>query len=149
MKNLFISIVLIFSFSLTYCQKSNFGIGIIVGDPTGISAKFWIGDNSAFDAAAAWDIAGGNDALLLHADYLKHNLDLVSVKKGQIPLYYGIGMRIILLNEIHVAARVPLGVSYIFDDIPIDSFLEIVPVLNILPSIQFDVDAAIGIRYYF
>jgi hypothetical protein len=149
MKKLFVFLFIALFCSISFSQRSKIGLGVIIGDPTGISAKFWTGDNSAFDAAAAWDLAGGSDALLLHADFLKHKFDLIPVTKGELPIYYGIGARIILMNDINVAARIPVGISYIFDDLPLDTFLEIVPVLNILPSTHFDADAAIGIRYYF
>jgi len=34
-------------------QNSGVGLGVIVGEPTGISAKVWISNNSAFDAGVA------------------------------------------------------------------------------------------------
>ena len=39
-------------------QDSGFGLGIIFGEPTGISFKGWIGRRAAFDAAVAWSFEG-------------------------------------------------------------------------------------------
>src|SRR5262245_41316938 len=47
------------------------GLGIIVGEPTGVSAKIWVGGNTALDAAAAWSFAD-EGALHLHGDFLAH-----------------------------------------------------------------------------
>ena len=33
-----------------WAQDSGLGLGILVGDPTGLSAKLWLGDSSAIDA---------------------------------------------------------------------------------------------------
>ncbi len=149
MRRIFIFSIVVFSTFTGYCQKSKFCLGVIIGDPTGISSKIWVNENSAFDIAAAWDIAGGNDALWLHADFLKHKFDLLNPEKGQLPLYFGVGARVIFTHDAIVTARVPLGISYLFEDIPFDSFLEIVPALNVLPTTEIDLDAAIGFRYYF
>jgi hypothetical protein len=37
-------------------QDSGFGIGIIAGEPTGLSGKLWLGGNNALDMAAAWSL---------------------------------------------------------------------------------------------
>lgn len=132
-----------------FSQGGNFGLGIIIGEPTGLSAKLWTGESTAFDAAAAWTLSDNYDALNLHADFLKHNFELIKVDKGQLPFYFGLGAKIVLANDPVIGIRVPVGLSYIFADTPLDIFLEIVPTLNLIPSTDFDIDGGIGIRYYF
>lgn len=146
--------ILIFSFICfsvaLFAQKGNLGVGIILGQPTGISAKLWNGRTTAFDAAAAWSINPDGGAMHLHADYLIHNFELLQVEEGMLPLYFGIGGKIILGPEVGFGVRVPLGISYIFnDDLPLDAFLEIAPTLNLVPSTGFSIDGGIGVRYYF
>ena len=140
--------------------RDGMGIGVIVGEPTGISLKKWIGDDRALDAGIAWSFSE-NDSLHLHADYLFHRFDLMSGPevKGQLPLYFGIGARVKLKEENNgrgrndgdalVGVRVPLGISYLFADAPFDLFAEIVPVLDVAPDTDFDLNAAIGARFYF
>lgn len=48
-----------------------FGIGLILGEPTGLSIKKWIGPERAIDAAAAWSLAE-HERFQFHADYLVH-----------------------------------------------------------------------------
>lgn len=69
----------------------NFGLGVMVGEPTGISLKSWNNDRSAFALGAAWSF-GRYDALHLHGDYLLHNW-FNDVEDGALAFYYGIGAR--------------------------------------------------------
>jgi hypothetical protein len=133
---------------------SGIGLGIIVGEPTGLSAKAWLSGNTAVDAAAGWSVR--HEYVHLHADFLHHNFGLLDVDPGDLPFYYGIGGRLVLAggdnnnnDEVTVGLRVPVGVSYLFDAAPFDLFLEVVPLLNLLPETEFDVNGAIGVRYYF
>lgn len=129
-------------------QDNDFGLGIILGEPTGISLKYWVGSNAAIDGAVAWSF-GNNDSLHLHADYLFHKFNLFKVEKGKIPLYYGIGIRVRAEGRTRVGVRFPVGISYIFEKAPLDIFLELAPLLDLVPDTDFRFNGAIGIRYYF
>jgi hypothetical protein len=134
-------------------QDSGFGLGIILGEPTGLSLKQWVDGNTAIDGAIAWSF-GKHDALHLHADYLVHNFKLFKMEQGKLPLYYGIGGRIKFEENGHdeetkIAVRIPVGISYILANSPLDIFLEIAPLLDLTPSTEFDLNGAIGIRYFF
>jgi hypothetical protein len=135
-------------------KPSGVGLGIIVGEPTGLSAKAWLSGNAAVDAAAGWSMR--HRYVHLHADFLLHNFGLLNVDPGDLPLHYGIGGRLVLTggdkddkDEMTVGLRVPVGVSYLFDTAPFDLFLEVVPLLNLLPETEFDINGAVGVRYYF
>ena len=58
-------------------EPKGLGIGVMVGEPTGVSVKKWLDATHAIDGGAAWSIAG-DDALSLHADYLFHRSGLAS-----------------------------------------------------------------------
>ncbi|UCH82722.1 MAG: hypothetical protein JSW50_09590 [Candidatus Latescibacterota bacterium] len=128
--------------------QGTFGLGIIVGEPTGISAKWWLSERSAIDAAAAWSFSD-DSAMTLVADYLLHNFDLINVEKGQLPIYFGVGGRVKFESDSKVGIRIPVGLAYIFDGMPLDAFFEIAPLLDLIPDTEFNVNAAIGIRYFF
>lgn len=151
-----LSLLLISTPLLTHAQGSGFGLGIIAGEPTGLSAKAWIGDGSAIDFAAAWSLEG-RDFFQLHADYLRH-ASVIEVDKGFLPFYYGIGARMVILEDkfrredeedILFGLRIPLGITYLFAGAPLDIFAELVPVIELFPSTDFEVDGGVGIRYYF
>ena len=129
-------------------QNKDLGLGIILGEPTGVSFKIWTGSNTAFDGAVAWSFINGG-AFHVHADYLLHSFNLIHVESGRLPVYYGIGGRIKFLDDAGIGVRVPVGLVYLFDNAPIDIFLEVVPILDLAPKTDFKINAAIGGRYFF
>ena len=130
-----------------FAERGPLGLGLILGEPTGISAKLWLGDLHAVDAAVAWSFP--DDAFYVHANYLFHITDLISVDTGQLPVYFGVGGKISLRDDPRVGVRVPVGLNYLFESTPLDAFVEIAPGIGLYPSTRFDLGAAIGIRYYF
>ncbi len=155
-----VSCLLLFMLSsgINYAQaKDGLGLGIIIGEPTGLSLKTWLSGNKAFAAGVAWSFS--SDATFhFHADYLIHRFDLIHTPElqGSMPVYYGIGARFKLKddnkrrdNDDKLGIRFPLGLSYLPPQTPLDVFLEIVPILDIVPDTSVGFNAAIGIRYYF
>jgi predicted dehydrogenase len=140
-------------------QRSGTGVGVILGEPTGISLKHWVTADHAMAAAAAWSLAG-RDALQLHADYLIHNFDAL---RGDLPdppaLYYGVGARLQFLegrsgrsdadDDPVTSVRFPVGCCYFLGRSALDLFVELVPSLDVAPSTEFNLDAAVGARFYF
>ncbi len=135
--------------STAVAQPRGFGLGIIAGEPTGISAKFWTGAKTGIGMAAAWSTESGN-AFNLHADYLIHDFGIFKVNKGRMALYYGVGGRLVdTKGDTFIGARVPVGINYLFATSPLDLFVEVVPVLNLSPDTDLDFDGGLGIRFWF
>ena len=135
--------------------QDKFGLGLMVGEPTGLSLKYWLDKERAIDGAAAWSYSE-NDSFQLHGDYLFHDYELFDAH--DLPFYYGLGARLKFKdsdgrgrNEDHAifGLRVPLGVTYLFEDEPIELFFELVPVLDLSPDLELDINAAVGLRFYF
>ena len=124
---------------------NKYELGFIVGEPTGISAKQNLGNNKAIDAAAAWSLSG-KGGLSLHSDYLWFRNDVFKVKKGKLPLYYGLGARVRFQDKSQVGARFPVGLQYFFKDERFTVFAEIAPILDLLPDTAVTLNAAIGFR---
>ncbi len=154
MKKIFICMVLIAVLipvsSAASEHRSSFGAGIILGEPTGVSMKLWTGGSTAVQGAVAWSFTEHTN-LHLHADYIWHRWNVIKVEKGSLPLYFGVGGRLRLRDEVDdtLGVRFPVGLAYEFADAPFDLFLELVPVLDLTPSSEFDLNAALGGRYYF
>lgn len=130
-----------------WAQDEGFGLGILIGEPTGISAKVWTSEYTALDAAMAWSFAE-QGFLRLHSDLLFHRY-LIDVEQGELPVYFGLGAKLVFASELELGIRFPLGIAYQFDSYPFEAFLEVVPVFNLIPKTQLDMDAGIGFRYYF
>ncbi len=130
-------------------QEKDFGLGIILGEPTGISAKKWLNDKAAIDGAVAWSFVTPS-SFHLHADYLIHDFNLLNAKKGKLPLYFGIGLRVrIRSGDNRLGIRAPVGICYIFEQSPLDIFLELGPILDLTPETRLRITSSVGIRYFF
>ncbi|MEJ2616343.1 MAG: hypothetical protein P8Z35_15410, partial [Ignavibacteriaceae bacterium] len=64
MRNIFLAAALLLIINSTNAQNRNFGLGIILGEPTGLSAKLTVNHINAFDFAAAWSFKDRGNLLL-------------------------------------------------------------------------------------
>jgi hypothetical protein len=131
----------------THAQElpGNMELGIIMGDPTGLSGKYWTGSDTAFDFGLAWSLRG-EGSMHIHSDYLLHkdwNPDEL-----QLRLYYGVGARLLLTESPKMALRIPGGVQYLIQDTRFGLFFELAPLLNIIPDTSFEVNGGLGVRYF-
>ena len=131
-------------------NSSGFGMGIMLGEPSGLSGKLWSGGINAFDFGLAWSTSK-NSGVAFHADYVWHKMDMITVDKGALPFYYGIGVRYRNRDnsDDNIGVRVPFGLDYLFTQSAFDVFFEVVPILDLAPDTDFDINVAIGGRYFF
>ncbi|KPJ53681.1 hypothetical protein AMJ39_04060 [candidate division TA06 bacterium DG_24] len=129
-------------------QQRPLGLGVIVGEPTGVTGKWWTGGRTAIDAALAWSFADEN-AMHLHADYLVHNFDMFELGDAVMPFYFGVGGRLKLEDDSRFGMRIPVGIAYVIAGTPLDLFLELVPVLDLAPETELRLNGAFGMRYFF
>jgi hypothetical protein len=131
-----------------------FGLGVIIGDPTGISGKDYLNKERAVDGALGWSSGGFH----LHGDYLIHKPNVFQIDRYPVNLYYGLGARFISWkdNRPHheddkssFGPRAPVGLNLNFNDPAIEVFVELALVLEVIPSTDADVDFGIGGRFYF
>ena len=142
------ALIVMASASGVWAQGKGIGLGIVVGDPTGLSAKLWLSDSSAIDAAAAWSFKDP-PAFHVHGDYLFHGSVPAELSSGVLMFHFGAGARVKLEKETRVGVRAPLGLDYWFENHPIDVFLEIAAVLDLVPATELDLNGGLGMRYFF
>jgi hypothetical protein len=153
--------IIIFSSHNLKAQSRKFGLGVIVGEPTGLSAKLWTSNKNALAFGLGWSVEGyrfnGFDRAYdnatrthIHIDYLWHSFYAIS-SNGQFPLFYGVGGRINTGPEYNgtFGVRGVIGIAWQPRDTPLDIFIEVVPTLNLISSTGFGIDAGIGARYFF
>ncbi len=145
---MFILFLLILSTGITAQKKTNLmGVGIIAGEPTGFSLKYWTNKGTAFDAGLGWSF-GNQRRLHIHGDWLA-NKPGGALKNGILSFYYGIGARIKVREESKIGIRIPTGIDFILKKSPLDIFAEVVPILDVVPETKISFNLGIGIRYYF
>jgi hypothetical protein len=153
MRKAIMALVLLSSTPALAQQKGggDFGLGLQVGAPTGLNAKYYM-DRVALQAGLGVIERGWDDGLHIFADVLFHPLVLTTQDAFTMPLYVGVGARILeddndnyywcnrgdcyyyddYDNDTHVGVRVPVGVLMAFHKVPIDAFLELAPVLDFI-----------------
>ena len=130
-------------------QEHRIGAGVMLGEPTGPSVKYFLNQYNAIDAGLGWSFAGNNN-VHIHSDYLWHNYELLrDLGEDRVPIYYGIGGRVKFGGDTRVGVRGPVGISYMLEQIPVDVFAEAGPVLDFTPSLRLGFTAAIGARFWF
>jgi hypothetical protein len=143
--------------------NKTFGAGLELGSPSGLNGKYFLSRDQALDFGIGYlghyyyDRYGAN----LYLDYLWHPVSLVSAEAFELPLYFGIGGRIWDFGDdrandhgFALGARVPLGVSFDFNNVPLDVFVQLTFVADFFidygPHRFYPgIDGSIGIRYWF
>ena len=124
--------------------QGGFGLGGVIGEPTGVTARFMKAQNN-FQVHAAWSFTN-NDAFQISGDYLRSG-DIDT--EPMIPFYYGVGAVVKFSDETVLGVRVPLGLNYFLKGEPVEIFGEAVPILRLIPKTDFNFGLAAGVRYYF
>lgn len=147
-----------------------FGLGFVLGDPTGITGKYWFNTENALDFTVGFAGYGPRrycwydnnrrrcdryGHISVNVDYLWH-FDIVRGNPVTLDWYVGAGGRVWFWNDdyyddrgVGLAARAPIGLALMFRN---PSFLEVF--FELVPSIyfwdpSFGFDAGLGVRFYF
>lgn len=139
-------------------QLDGFGVGIIAGDPTGLCVKNWLSQKSALEVSAAWSFEG-DGGFFLSGDYVLHAFDIADDPDSGLSglmFTYGLGGRLYFRDgngdddgDTVLGLRVPLGLCYPFEGAPVDMFVQLAPVMDIIPETELGLNGGIGARLYF
>jgi hypothetical protein len=146
-----------------------FGLGIMLGDPTGIVAKLWLSSVNALDFGFGFGHYGwgrcyrdeldrrrcGYRDYSFNVDYLWQS----NIVRGdfQLDWHVGLGGRAYFLGEyaddrdrdVNLAVRAPIGLDLMFSRPSfLEVFFEIAPALYLLPP-DFGIEGGLGVRFYF
>lgn len=138
------------------------GLGVVLGQPTGLSGKCYIGGRRfGWDAVVAYSFEQGGDAGTLygHTTALWHPHELVEEPWGSVSWYVGAGPFVgwWVVNRpqgenssaLVVGARAPVGIALDLIDIPLQFTFEVAIGLSIVPATTAFPSGGLGIRYYF
>jgi hypothetical protein len=130
------------------------GFGLILGEPTGLTAKFWGSPDRAIDGGLAFSF---DRFVFLYADYLFHFKSYSGVRP-----YAGIGGGFLIASgskkgkyfeeqdgSFGLGIRIPIGAEWFIPEAPFGIFAEIVPGIGLVPSTYGFFQGGIGARFYF
>ncbi|MBI1804875.1 MAG: DUF3996 domain-containing protein [Ignavibacteriae bacterium] len=140
--------------------QGKFGVGFVVGDPTGVAWKYKLNANNALDGAIGFSPF---DRYRLHVDYLWHSNPF---HEQNLALHYGAGVAFgfgrteyIVVNdgrsryllrdqEIGFGVRGVIGLTYRVQQSPVELFFEAAPLVIVSPAGGMGVDVGLGVRFY-
>ncbi len=129
-------------------QDRGFGLGVILGEPTGVSGKYWTSSSNAVDGGLAWSFRHAG-FFHVHADYLWH-FPLRTETAERFTFYTGVGGRLgVDSHEALLGVRVVGGFAFWPRGTPLDIFVEIAPVIDLAPATELSANGGIGIRFFF
>jgi hypothetical protein len=139
-------------------DKGAFGVGIMLGEPSGLIGKLYLRDDRAIDFAIGGALAA--DGLDIHGDYLFHPWILQDRDTFVLPVYLGPGVRFMDYfggsdANAHVALglRAEVGILFDFKNVPLDVFVEVAGVgqYDFKSGNGFGIGGSVdlGMRYYF
>lgn len=128
--------------------EEGFGIGIVLGTPSGVTGALPIGAHNAINAVVGYDLRGDAN-LFLQGDYVWIQPGIIPVESGRVNLYYGPGAFARLAKSGFAGIRAVVGLDYRLEATPLQVFFEIGPGINVLPDTDANVGAGLGARFYF
>ena len=132
------------------------GLGIFVGEPTGLDLKLGLGNRSSLDLVFGWDTVRDGRDHYAHVTYLA-TLVRAHGRAVDVPVRLGLGIAIYddgsFNNGINLAARAPLEIGFHFRNAPIELYGEVALKLTFVDEHDnndtIDLDGGIGFRIYF
>jgi uncharacterized protein DUF3996 len=145
--------------------NKKFGVGLELGEPTGVNAKLFLQPDQALDFGLGeiYHHYYGGDGFHAYVDYLWHPTVLTEAEAFELPFYVGVGGRIWQFDYTcgpdnctgadAFGIRVPVGVSFDFNNVPLDIFVQLTPTLDFFRDYRphdfaLDIDFSVGIRFW-
>jgi hypothetical protein len=146
--------------------SKRFGIGGMLGQPTGFTLKYFFTKEHALTGAVGLGWWGGPN-FHVHVDYGYH-FELTRQPAFDLKLYVGGGLKFFVFyyrdyrpywsddpdryyydGRAGLGLRFPVGIAFNLNRVPLEIFGELAPGVAFLPWLDFIADGSVGVRYYF
>ena len=126
------------------------GIGGFLGEPTGLDIKLDLQRRSALDIVLGVTTFRDGHVSYGHLTYL-YTLGVAHGQSARIPFRIGLGGALFGVTESStgLAARVPFEMAIRFRRSPLEIYGEVTFVLQLIDTVEPNVDGGIGLRVYF
>lgn len=143
-------------------ETKRFGLGGILGNPTGLTLKYHFTPKHALTAELGIGWWAGQN-FHISVDYGYH-FNLTRQPDFDLVLSIGGGLKFFFFyyhyhpywadpdrdySRAGLGLRVPIGLAFNLNRVPLEIFLEIAPGFAFLPWLDGFVDGGVGVRYYF
>jgi hypothetical protein len=122
------------------------GLGVILGDPIGGTAKLWFDQHFAVDAGAGFATAENRAAFW--GDALWHDWTLLpQPKQGKLGVYVGAGPQLDTGDDARFGVRTIAGLSFRPEGHPFELFAEVGPLFRMTQGGHVDAVGGVGVRF--
>lgn len=150
--------------NLAHGEDKRFGIGFVLGDPTALSFKYNLSHEHSIDAQLSF---GGADWILLYGDYHWRFPGIFNSNEKfikELTPYLGAGPILVFASRrdhpkgnyfdrrsdsMALGLRLPFGIEWVWDRVPIGIGLEVAPGIVIAPATSGFLHGGVTFRYYF
>lgn len=144
-----------------------FGVGLELGAPVSVTIKYMLtGDQGVVAGLGAFGGSFFVPTISLYGDYLWHPHIIVRAPPFKLSWYIGGGLWVVAAEQnlryavpgfdwyvygssIGLAARLPLGINFALNELPLEFYLQGVPALFVFPSVALGIGGSLGFRFYF
>lgn len=156
----FFMLCCIFLFSATSAIAQNggkkWGLGAVIGDPTGLSVNYFFTDVTTLHTTIAWD-ADDTEELELASHY---NWRKDKIAETKIPLgwFMGVGAKVLFYDRRHIdtddddfefGPSGTLGLFYTFANVALEPFVKGNLTMNVIEDTDVNGDLMVGLHYNF
>jgi len=150
--------VLLLFASAAAMGQGKFGVGFVLGEPTGVAWKYNMNSTNAFDGAIGFSPF---DRYRAHVDYLWQTYPF---NEQRLALHYGVGAAMgfgrteyiaasngryfLRDDDLGFAVRGVIGLNYRVPESPVDLFFEVAPLIVLTPTGGTGADVGLGVRLY-
>jgi hypothetical protein len=126
-------------------NRNDFGLGFVLGEPSGLNGQFYWSQRSAIDITAAWS---WNDWMMVIGDFQVYNNIADSPHNWK--WYYGVGAYLALPENDNgtFGVRVPLGLRYRIPQSAVDIWGEVAPALRVVPDTEPVLQGGLGVTFW-
>lgn len=150
-----IAVLLILTPVLTFARGRTYGLGIVLGTPTGFSGTIHLSEKAVIAIHAGWSFAEDHrfhttgTYQFMFPSAIRNEQGVAT--KNVVP-YLGIGGRLLLKDrgdetKAYLGVRIGGGIEYYVEQFGF--FLELFPVVDVVPETDWDWEGGLGARYYF
>jgi hypothetical protein len=128
--------------------RADVGLGLFVGEPTGLDLKLDLQRRSALDLVLGFSTFRDGRADYGHLTYLLTPV-IGHGRSVWVPLRLGIGVAVFDTTNTNVAVRAPLEIGLMFRSAPLELYGEIALFVPFVRNVDAELQGGIGLRFYF
>jgi hypothetical protein len=141
----FVFIFLQAAFAQTPEKRNEFGLGLILGEPSGLNTQFYWGPHQSVDVTAAWSLS---DWFMAMGDFQFYNR--IADSPANWKWYYGLGAYLAAPrnDDGTFGLRIPLGLTYRVPSSAVEIWGEVAPALRLVPDTAPELQGGIGVTFW-